>query len=56
MAVAGYALCAAVHLIFFAFLAWSGRMPRGSPLSAGLFIGALLASAAWAAAQALGQG
>ncbi|MBI5720170.1 MAG: PEP-CTERM system histidine kinase PrsK [Burkholderiales bacterium] len=55
MAVAGYALSAAVHLIFLAFLAWTGRMPRGSPLSSGLFIGALLASALWAAAQALGQ-
>ncbi len=55
MAVGGYALCAVVHLIFLAFLAWTGRMPRGSPLSASLFIGALLASALWAAAQAIGQ-
>ena len=56
IAVGGYALCAAVHLIFLAFLAWTGRMPRGSPLSAGLFIGALFVSGLWAAAQALGQG
>ena len=55
MAVAGYACSAAVHLIFLAFLAWTGRMPKGSPLGAGLFIGALLATAAWAAAQAFGQ-
>ncbi len=55
MAVAGYALSAVVHLIFLAFLAWTGRMPRGSPLSSSLFVGALLASALWAAAQALGQ-
>ncbi len=56
LAVAGYALSAAVHLIFLAFLAWTGRMPRGSPLSAGLFVAALFASALWAAAQALGEG
>ncbi len=55
MVVAGYALSAAVHLIFLAFLAWTGRMPRGSPLSASLFIGALLTSALWATAQALWQ-
>jgi len=55
MAVAGYALSAVVHLIFLAFLAWTGRMPRGSPLSSSMFVGALLASALWAAAQALGQ-
>lgn len=55
MAVAGHVLSAAVHLIFLGFLAWTGRMPRGSPLSSSLFVGALLASAVWAAAQALGQ-
>ena len=53
MAVAGYALSAAAHLIFLAFLAWTGRMPRGTPFSAGLFIGALLSTALWAAARAL---
>ncbi|MBL8286363.1 MAG: PEP-CTERM system histidine kinase PrsK [Rubrivivax sp.] len=55
MAVAGHALSAAVHLIFLAFLGWTGRMPRGTPLSSGLFAGALLATALWAAAQALGH-
>jgi len=55
MAVAGYALSAAVHLVFLGFLAWTGRMPRGSPLSSGLFVGALLASALWAAMEAVGQ-
>ncbi|MCW5632312.1 MAG: PEP-CTERM system histidine kinase PrsK [Rubrivivax sp.] len=56
MAVAGHSLSAAVHLIFLAFLAWTGRMPRGSPLGAALFVGALLASAGWAASMALGRG
>ena len=55
MAVAGHALCAFVHLIFLAFLAWTGRMPRGSPLSSALFVGALLATAVWGAAQAIGR-
>lgn len=55
MAVAGHALSAAIHLLFLAFLAWTGRMPRGTPLSSALFVGALLATALWAGAQSLGQ-
>jgi len=55
MAVAGHALSAVIHLVFLGFLAWTGRMPRGSPLSSALFVGALLATALWAVAQSLGQ-
>jgi len=51
--VAGHAFSSAAHLIFLAFLAWTGRMPRGSAVSAALCAGALLASASWAAAQAV---
>ncbi|MBL8326201.1 MAG: PEP-CTERM system histidine kinase PrsK [Rubrivivax sp.] len=56
LAVAGHAFSAAAHLIFLAFLAWTGRMPRGSPLCAALFVGALGASGLWAASEALAFG
>lgn len=48
----GYALSAAVHLVFLAYLAWAGRIPRGSAIGVGLFIGALLATVLWASALA----
>ncbi|MBL8343696.1 MAG: PEP-CTERM system histidine kinase PrsK [Rubrivivax sp.] len=56
LAVAGHAFSAVAHLTFLAFLAWTGRMPRGSPLCAALFVGALGASGLWAASQALAFG
>lgn len=54
IAVVGHAASAAAHALLVGFLAWTGRMPRGSPLSSGLFVGALLATAAWAGLQAFG--
>ncbi len=48
LAVAGYGLAAAVHLVFAAYLWWSGRVQRERSVPSALFVLALLTSAAWA--------
>ncbi len=53
MAVIGYGIAAAVHLLFAAYLALSGRLQReGAPAST-LLLAAVLSSAAWAGASAI---